>query len=82
MSCIYCTSQPNDVGPCSCSHAPCIHDRNTTIEDLQKKLNKILTIFNNCNERVLGDYSSRAVIEEAFNEADLEMVNVLNGKVI
>lgn len=25
--CVYCRTQPDDPGPCECSHAPCVHDR-------------------------------------------------------
>lgn len=28
MSCIHCTSEPDALTPCPCSHAPCVHDAN------------------------------------------------------
>jgi hypothetical protein len=28
FGCVYCSSEPDALPPCSCSHAPCVHDEN------------------------------------------------------
>lgn len=35
--CTACESEPTAVTPCPCNHAPCIHDRNRRIAELERE---------------------------------------------
>lgn len=38
QACMSCRSEPNLPGPCDCSHAPCIHDKNRQLVELETQV--------------------------------------------
>jgi len=38
VGCVSCESEPDLSGPCDCSHAPCIHDKNRRLVELEAQV--------------------------------------------